>query len=552
MFKWLLSRPLQIKFFLSTALLIGTGLLVLMLSVLQALNQFLVHHIEQDMQQRTHILALALMSGPAAHDTNSLKALLRDVVTMHDYCYLSIQDARGKLLASAGDVASPHPAPSVAALAEDRNSCFGGAIPLLYEGKPFGMLHYGVDTSFLSALGRDLRIRLVIIAALLLALGSALHYLLVRRLVKPLREITRASESMAQGNLDATMPVNLPQDELGKLATSFSNMAASLRDRVASQQPYTRGLYADQARLNALVSILPIGIMFVDPARQVQYINPECRRLWGLSAGEDYIGQLDTDLIARARSLVEQPDAFVQQMNAALREYGISTPFDTRLRNERIIRSRSCVVPDTAGERYIGRIWMFEDVREEYVRLHEARSRAERDSLTGLYNRRRFEEDMERMFAQAQRDSLRLTLLYFDLDDFKDINDNHGHPSGDKVLKAIAQALTLQSRRNENLYRLGGDEFAILVADAERHQVEALARRVIATVEQMQFRFDEHEVRVRCSMGIAACAPDARPDTAVKLMQQADIAMYQAKHLGKHCWSVFDPAQPLDLGKDSR
>jgi diguanylate cyclase (GGDEF)-like protein len=195
---------------------------------------------------------------------------------------------------------------------------------------------------------------------------------------------------------------------------------------------------------------------------------------------------------------------------------------------------------------------MFEDVTEEYARLREAEARAERDALTGLYNRRRFEEDSERMFIQAQRDKSRLTLLYFDLDDFKDINDTYGHPCGDKVLKAIAQALTLQSRRNEILYRLGGDEFAILIADAELHQVEALAQRVISTVEQLQFRFDGHEVHVHSSMGIAACSPEARPDSAVKLMQLADIAMYQAKRRGKHRWHVFDPAQPLDLDGDSR
>jgi diguanylate cyclase (GGDEF)-like protein len=552
MLKWLLSRPLQIKFFLSTALLIGAGVLVLMLSVLQVLNQFLLHHIEQDMEQSTHILAMALMRGPAAHDPRDLDSFLSDVAAMHGYCFLSVQDDRGKVLAAAGDVTVAHPALSLAALTDEGNRCIGGAIPLLHEGRPFGMLQYGVDAGFIGTLGLELRTRLFIIAALWLALGAALHFLLVRRLVKPLRAITRASESMAQGDLDARMPRDLPQDELGKLATSFSNMAAALRDRAESQQPNARELYAEQARLNALVSVLPIGLMLVDPARRVQYINPECRRLWGLAAGEDHVGQQYADLLVHAHRMAEQPDAFVQHMDAAAREYGPGTPFDTRLLDDRVIRGRSCVVADAGGERLIGRLWMFEDVSDEYVRLREAQSRAERDALTGLYNRRRFEEDIERMFAQAQRDRLRLTLLYFDLDDFKDINDSHGHPSGDKVLKAIAQALTLQARRNEYLYRLGGDEFAILVADAERHQVEALARRVIATIEQLQFRFDDHEVRVRCSMGIAACAPDARPDSAVKLMQQADIAMYQAKHLGKHCWSVFDPAQPLDLGKDSR
>lgn len=540
MINWLLSRPLQIKFFVSTVMLVSIALLILMLNMMQVLNQFLTRHIEEDMQQRTHILAMTLMVGPAAHDPKDLSKLLHDVMDMHGYCYLSVQNADGKPLAAVGDPDDP------------RKECFDGAIPLIHDGDKFGMLHYGVDTSFVGVLKLGLSRQLVIVAVLWLLLGSVMYFMLVRRLVKPLQEITRASESMAHGNLNAAMPVNLPQDELGKLATGFNYMAAALRERIESQQRYAHALYAEQARLNALISILPVGVMFVDPERKVQYINAECRHLWGLPEDEDYIGRPDNDLIDRARELLDQPDAFIQQVDAALREYGISPPFDTKLRDERFVRSRSCVVPDAAVRRFIGRIWMFEDVTMEHARLHEAQSRAERDVLTGLYNRRRFEDDLERMFAQARRDDRRLTLLYLDLDDFKNVNDQHGHHCGDRVLKTVAQALTLQARRNEVLYRLGGDEFGILVADAESHQVEALAKRVIATVERLRHDVDGKVIFIRCSMGIAACTPAAPPSSPMELMQQADAAMYHAKHQGKNRWHFFDPAHPLDLGKDSR
>lgn len=542
MFNWLLSRPLQIKFFVSTVVFVSIAAMVLMLNVVQVVNQFLTHHIEQDMQQRTHILAMTLMVGPAAHDPKDLNRLLHDVMEMHGYCYLSVQDAKDRILASVGDADLQNPRPG----------CFAGAIPLIHDGARFGMLHYGVDTDFIDALKLELRDKLLLIAAAVLLFGAILYFLLVRRLVKPLQEITRASESMAHGNLNAAMPAALPQDELGKLASSFSNMATALRDRVQSQQRYTHNLYAEQARLNALISILPVGVMFIDPKHRVQYINLECRRLWGLPETEDYIGRLDSELTTLVRDLLDQPDLFGQQVEAALKEYGISPPFDTRLRTGHIIRSRSCVVPDAAGERYIGRVWMFEDVSSEHSRLFEAQARAERDALTGLYNRRRFEEDLEHRFAQAQRDDRRLTLLYFDLDDFKAVNDSHGHHCGDKVLKAVAQALLLQARRNEVLYRMGGDEFAIMVADAELHQVEALAKRVVATVDRLRLDMEGSAVHVSCSMGIAVRSPAARLETSTELVQQADIAMYRAKHSGKNRWHVFDPAHPLDLGKDSR
>lgn len=540
MLNWLLSRPLQVKFFASTILLVSAALLAMMLNVFMVLDRLLSHHANEDMLRSTHILAMAMMVGPAAHKPDDLRKLLREVMEMHGYCYLSVQEAHGKLLAEVGDTnAGP-------------DSCQSGEIPLVHDGSPFGVLRYGVHTGFITEFKHSLRSDLGFLALGWLILGAVVYYGLVRRLVKPLREITYASELMAQGNLNAAMPGNLPQDELGQLATSFANMANSLRERIESQQTYAHALYAEQARLNALVSIMPVGIMFVDPARIVQHINQECRRLWGLPESEDYIGRADAELIGLAHDIVEKPESFAMQIENVIKKYGAVPPFDVKLRDGCIIRCRSSVVPDATGERYIGRIWMFEDVSLEYRRLSEAQSLAERDVLSGLYNRRRFEEDMERMFAHAQRSKQRLSLLYLDLDDFKVINDKHGHASGDKVIKSIAQALALQSRRNEMLYRLGGDEFAILVADAGQHQVEALAKRVVETVAQLKFSFDGHETNAYCSLGIATVAPEICVSSATELMLRADAAMYRAKRQGKNRWQVFDSGAPLDLGKDSR
>lgn len=533
----LFSQSLQVKFFLGTLLLVSIGLPVLMLNVFQVLNQYLSHYTEQDIQQRTRILAMAMMVGPAAHHANDMEQLLQEVSSMHGYCYLTVRNAAGKLLSGVGHM----PDASDAGASVEHDGCYQGTVPLFHDGKPFGTLYYGANTRFIELLELKLRGKLLILAALWLSVGAIVYYLMVRRLVKPLQALTLASDSMAHGNLNTPMPQGLPRDEVGQLAASFGDMAAALRERVESQQGYAHALYSEQARLNALVSILPVGICFVDPARHVQYINIECRRLWGLSESEDYIGRDDTDLIAHARDQLEASDAFTHNVGEALKVYGISQPFDTTLRNGRTIRSRSCVVPDATGDRYIGRIWMFEDVTQERARLHEAEARADRDVLTGLHNRRRFEEDLQRQFAQSHRNDCRLSLLYFDLDDFKDVNDKYGHDAGDKVLRSVAQALTLQSRRNEGLYRVGGDEFAILVVNQELRQIEALAQRAMSTIAQLHFEFDGDPVTMRCSMGIAIDDSEKHLGNAMVLLQQADAAMYRAKRTGKSGWHVFDP-----------
>jgi HAMP domain-containing protein len=319
---WLFSRPLQLKFFVGTILFVVACVLVLVLNVSQVLNPFMTSYLERDMQERTHILAMTLMDGAAAHNPQDLQRLLQDISEMHGYCYLRVQSNAGKLLASAGSDVSKRTIISGLSLDRDLNGCFDGSIPLLHDGKPYGVLHYGVDISFVETLKNHLRNNFLFITTLWLVIGAAMYYLLVRRMVKPLQAITRASESMAHGNLNAAMPQNLPQDELGKLASSFSNMASSLRTRIESQHRYAHAVYAEQARLNALLTILPVGVMFVDPAHLVQYINLECRRLWGLSEGEEYIGRSDTVLIALANDELDQPEDFSQHVDAALKTYG--------------------------------------------------------------------------------------------------------------------------------------------------------------------------------------------------------------------------------------
>lgn len=368
MLNWLLSRPLQIKFFVSSTLLVSAALLMLMLNVFQVLNLFLSHLTEDDMQHRSHVLAMTLMAGLAAHNQNNLQQLLQDVSVTHGYCYLTVQDTEGKVLASSGNILSKHPDAPSTHLVDERNGCFDDSILLVHDGNPFGTLYYGVDTSFFKAVEIKLRTKLLIIAALWFVIGTVVYFFLVRRLVKPLHAITLACESMAHGNLNATMPKKLPQDELGKLAASFSNMAAALRERVEAQQIYAHALYDEQARLNALIAILPVGIIFVDPSHQVQFINQECRRLWELSDSEEYFGIHDSDLIDHARKSMEHPDTFMQHLDESLKEYGASTAFDTLSRSGKIIRSRSLLVPDATGNRYIGRIWMFEDVTAEHAR----------------------------------------------------------------------------------------------------------------------------------------------------------------------------------------
>ena len=182
--------------------------------------------------------------------------------------------------------------------------------------------------------------------------------------------------------------------------------------------------------------------------------------------------------------------------------------------------------------RSIGRLWIYEDVtvaRRISARLIEL---AERDELTGLYNRRRFHEELERTLADAARRGAEVGLLSFDLDGFKPVNDSFGHQAGDEVLVGLAQAVGRIVRRNEMLCRVGGDEFALLVPGSTAEGLLELAHRLVDAVAALSFRFADSTVGVTASVGIARF-PDNAAD-AETLIAAADEALYLSKSEGRN------------------
>lgn len=156
---------------------------------------------------------------------------------------------------------------------------------------------------------------------------------------------------------------------------------------------------------------------------------------------------------------------------------------------------------------------------------------ATQDPLTGLMNRRFFENQVDHAIALTKRLGNTLSLLYIDLDHFKPINDNLGHDAGDIVLKEIARRLQLCARDSDTVSRLGGDEFAVLLeSGGDREGAEALANRITASLTR-PISVGDRECSVGASIGIAV-APPGTIDRH-QLIKAADAAMYEAKEAGR-------------------
>ncbi|WP_341677843.1 diguanylate cyclase [Niveibacterium sp. SC-1] len=313
---------------------------------------------------------------------------------------------------------------------------------------------------------------------------------------------------------------------------------ASLRRAQALKEHYLQRTEDERLRLAALLNTLRHGILFVDRDRRVYYANLALRHMWALGEDENLTGQRDEVLIERTRGLRKDDETYLAHIGDVLAKRASSGPYEIECSDGRVLEEVSALVGSEDGSRYIGRVWIYEDVTERRRTAQRLIELAERDTLTNLLNRRRFHEELNRMIAEAGRQQEKVGLLAFDLDGFKTVNDEHGHAAGDQVLIDIARSVGTIVRRNELFFRLGGDEFALLIPDADPVQVRTLAHRINAQVSEVPFTFPTGVAHVGASIGIALYPDHAQEADA--LMECADRAMYRAKAAGKNTAVVFE------------
>lgn len=205
-----------------------------------------------------------------------------------------------------------------------------------------------------------------------------------------------------------------------------------------------------------------------------------------------------------------------------------------RHRNGRIRRHELSITAVRDGEGRITHfVGMLQDVSERYSQSQRVHHRASHDFLTGLPNRARMLEELERCLGLARRGGARPAMMFLDLDGFKPVNDSYGHSVGDQVLRQVAQRLRRAARVSDLLGREGGDEFVLLIPEAgDRDDLQQQAERLRAVVAG-PYEGLPPEVRVAVSIGIARWPEDG--DSPMSLLQAADSAMYQAKRAeGSH------------------
>lgn len=308
--------------------------------------------------------------------------------------------------------------------------------------------------------------------------------------------------------------------------SSLSVQAFNLT-RAESQLPVSSTLLLDR---------IPDGVMICGVDESIEWVNQPFLHLYGLRARAVPLGLRFDDVYRMAwKDHLDDDDPRLMRELNSLRD-GLSyvgAPFEIPLPGDRYVRV--IARPGEDGRTFFDHVDITE-LRRQQQRLADAESAARRaanrDSLTGLMNRRMFMEWLTVECSLARRTGRPFALLFLDLDGFKPINDIHGHAVGDRALEHVANVMRATLRDSDGLARLGGDEFVVLMRGLERPQAALdLSRRLIQWVNQ-PFFVDNVQLTVGLSVGIALC-PDHgdQPDT---LLQCADRAMYAAKNQGRN------------------
>ncbi|MGI9019653.1 MAG: putative bifunctional diguanylate cyclase/phosphodiesterase [Solirubrobacterales bacterium] len=301
-----------------------------------------------------------------------------------------------------------------------------------------------------------------------------------------------------------------------------------------------RLVLGSERRFRGLLESAPDAMVIVNSHGHIEFVNTQTERLFGYDRREilrQNIGELFPDrLRAQHRQHLKgyMRDAKTQPMGIGEELFGCrkdGTEFPIEI---------SLSPLEAEGGLLVSTV--IRDITERKRAEAELRHLADHDGLTGLLNRRRFEERLEQAVAEAHRYELDGTMLLVDIDGLKDVNDTLGHMQGDELIRSIGASIATRVRETDIVARIGGDEFAVLMPNTDAAGAQVAATALLAAIRDAGIALGSQRLRPSVCVGIAGF--DEGYDMAADVMVAADLALYRAKEGGRDRVGVYTP----DLG----
>lgn len=411
----------------------------------------------------------------------------------------------------------------------------------LYAAAPIKHLDWHaavyIDKAQVMASLQQFRGRLIVIfIGVAIILAALLHLFSYQFILKRINRLSGAVVKLSRGDIQQVSLDN-KRDEIGALNRAFTGMSAEiaqlvtgLNARIAEKEQAERAA----RKLSKAVSFSSSGILLTDPHLNIEYLNPFLTDLLGCDERSVVNQPLNTLLADEMEQLNIE---IVQTLHERQHWRG-----DILLQHQKLPAKQFWVSLAIAPIRdEIGTLLNYVCAMQDISFIKQSQKQMEHlayyDILTGLANRSYFRDQLRKAIAMAHRGYYNFALLYFDLDEFKRINDTLGHDAGDELLKEVAKRLTSRLREEDTIARLGGDEFAVILSGIkDRHQASAIATNLQQAFHE-PVKLGNHDVAISASIGITVAPEDASEEEL--LLKHADLAMYEAKARGKNTFHFF-------------
>ncbi len=402
------------------------------------------------------------------------------------------------------------------------------------DGEALGVMSLTLSNRSLNASIERLLENVMYLLFVLLALDLIAIQIVIRFFVAPLGQLSAMARGFSAGNLDTTMlpPQEGATQEVRDLTQAFLASAQRMKRQIAELEAARAQLKQNELRLRNLIDNMGEVLVELDTAGRIRFLNPTWERITGFAV-ERCLDRPFAEFLTQP----SQQAQFAPDRLEHLPRHDMQ--IEVRAADGRTLWLRmNTALQYDAQSQFAGLVSTLEDISEtrrlqQLQREHEADlyRLTITDPLTGVFNRRHFDETLASVMAANLAQQRQVALVIIDIDGFKFINDTYGHPVGDQVLRRVAETLTGHFPAG-SVARLAGDEFAVVLQDTGEDEARTRARRLHQALSAITVPLPVGELRIQTSIGVAT-AP-AFGKTPQELVRAADVALYHAKKSGRN------------------
>lgn len=493
--------------------------------------------LQQSIKSETRLLSSSLAPGLAFNDRATIAdvlALLKDKANLN---FVTVFNNKNKTMAHLGEKTDTLSHSNDKTLTGNILKIETGNVEVVSNitlaGQSLGHVHVGYSLDNVRKIVTQTRNQNSAIGLTGLLLSAFVTIILGLFTTRNLRKLEMGTHALKRGELDYRIDVDT-KDEIGDLARSFNQLAEHLHETEDELKKEHKALERETRFMETLLNGIDAVVMEAKtPDYQFTYVSKEAENLLGYPL-EQWLEQGFWD----KHVFIDDRQWLLKTIEHKTRTPGSFT-VDFRMVHKRgsilWVRAINSVEPDKDGNPVIRGLIL--DIMEQKTAEDRILYLAEHDSLTGLINRRRFQEELVRSLAFTQRYHQQGALLFVDLDQFKYINDTYGHQYGDEYLTDVSRRLLKALRKTDILGRLGGDEFGVIIPSVTLEEAKTVASALLRTLSQEAINYNDNNIHISASIGMVFFP--IQGELANDLLAKADAAMYSAKNAGRGQYHIF-------------